>query len=343
MTLPEKLSVRVEPLSDARWTRIERDLFAKLQEPSASAPVGHARRPSIVWIAAAAAVLVVLGAIARPWGTYRSDLRLRLATTDGASQFTMGESSLAVAAHSLLMVGGDDDRGVDVVLEHGSVTCEVAPRRGRPPFRVDAGEVRIRVIGTRFTVTHSEAETSVDVDHGTVEVSEAGRMAVLHDGDHWPPRPAPPPPAVRDPVPAAAGSVPLPSPAPAQSASALLHPPRKHLRGVTPSHVDPEPDETSSAEVIEKPPAPAAEPAPQQIFEDAARLERTNPEQAAAAYRQIAGGGGEWAPNALFALARLQMDRGNRTEGTRLLNAYLAAYPHGMNADDARELLRRRR
>ncbi|HXX65715.1 MAG TPA: FecR domain-containing protein [Polyangiaceae bacterium] len=355
MTLPQKMNVRVEPLSDARWTRIERDLFAKLQEtlpePRESPPVIAARRVQVGWLAAAAAVLIALGAIVRPWGAYRSDLRMRLATADGESQFTVGESALAVAAHSLLMVGGDDERGVDVVLERGAVTCEVAPRRGRPPFRIDAGEVRIRVVGTRFTVTHSQSETSVDVDHGTVEVSAAGTVAVLHDGDHWPPRPAPLPPVVRDArPPAALASVPSSTAPPPSASTAPSHPSRKRVRGVAPSHAEPDADEVPPPEVnapppevSPAPPATAPEPAAQQVFEDAARLERTNPDQAAAAYRRIAGGGGEWAPNALFALGRLQMDRGNRTEAARLLNEYLAAYPHGMNADDARELLRRLR
>lgn len=347
MIVPERIGVRVEPLSDVRWARIERDLFAKLQEPARVATVAPPRRQwSIAWAGAlAAAVAVVLGIIVPPWGAYRPDLRMRLATTDGASQFTVGESSLSVAAHSLLMVGGDDERGIDVVLDRGAVTCEVAPRRGRPPFRLDAGEVRIRVIGTRFTVTHSDAETSVDVDHGTVEVSAGGTVAMLHDGDHWPPRPAPPR-LGRDTGTASASSPPISTWTPTPPASsAPSRPPRKHPRGVTRPHAEPEPEETPPAvETSAPPPTPAPAPPPsQEIFEDAARLERTNPDEAAAAYRQLAGGGSAWAPNALFALARLEIDRGNRTEGVRLLNDYLTAYPRGMNALDARELLRRLR
>lgn len=346
MMLPEKIGVRVEPLSEARWSRIERDVFAKLQEPGKIQPLPAARRPSVAWAAALAAALAILCVVVRPWGSSRPDLRMRLATTDGTSQFTVGESSLAVAAHSLLMVGGDDERGIDVVLDRGAVTCEVAPRRGRPPFRLDAGEVRVRVVGTRFTVTHNEAETSVDVDHGTVEVSAGGKLSVLHDGDHWPPRPRPPAlDRATGPGPAALLAAAPPTPAPPPPTA----PPRvpRKLRGVKPSHAEPEEGEAPAPEVSANLPAPAPsateEHATQQIFEGAARLERTNPEQAALAYRQVASGGSVWAPNALFALARLQIDRGNRAEGIRLLKTYLAEYPHGMNADDARELLRRSR
>ena len=42
-----------------------------------------------------------------------------------------------------------------------------------------------------------------------------------------------------------------------------------------------------------------------------------------------------------FALGRLEADRGRQGEATRWLEQYLARYPRGINADDARALLRR--
>lgn len=347
--LPGKIGVRVEALSDARWTRIERDLFTKLQQPHVVSPVAPARRPSVAWAAAlAAGIALLFGAVARPWGPYRSELRMRLATTDATSQFTVGESSLSVAAHSLLMVDGDDERGIDVVLDRGSVTCEVAPRRGRPPFLLDAGEVRVRVVGTRFTVTHHEAETAVDVDHGTVEVFAGGVRAVLHDGDHWPARPVATAPPVRDSGPPRAASLPPGGELPAPTPPAPSRSPHKHAavasgHADTSGHADSEPDETPAPEASDGPPPAPAGPPSQEVFEDAARLERTSPAEAAAAYRRLAAGDGAWAPTALFALARLQIDRGDRAEGVRLLRTYLAKYPGGINAEDARELLRRAR
>jgi hypothetical protein len=342
------MRVQVESLSDARWARIERDLFAKLDESGKAPATTDARRPSIAWAPALAAALVLLCAIARPWGAVRSDLRMRLATTDGASQFTVGESSLAVAAHSLLMVGGDDEHGIDVVLDRGAVTCEVAPRRGRPPFLLNAGEARLRVVGTRFTVAHIGSDTTVDVDHGTVEVSASGAVAVLHDGDHWPPRPPPMAAAA-----AAAGGVGsrlapvdvLPTPQPDPTPTPARTPPTRK-RGLASTQGEAVPVETPPADApatsapatSSAPPVP---PTPQETFESAATLERAKPDQAATAYRDLAAGNTEWAANALFALARLQVDRGDRAEGIHLLKSYLARYPRGMNADDARELLRR--
>jgi hypothetical protein len=261
----------------------------------------------------------------------------------------VGECSFAVAAHSLLMVGGDDEHGIDVVLDRGAVTCEVAPRQGRPPFVLNAGEVRVRVVGTRFTVAHTGSDTTVDVDHGTVEVSASGAVAVLHDGDHWPPRPPPPPMASA----AAAGGVGsplahvdvLPAPPPAATPAPTPTPPaRERGHGPASTRAEAVPDETPAADAPANSSAPPAPPpAPQETFEAAATLERTKPDQAAKAYRDLAAGNTEWAANALFALARLEVDRGNRAEGIRLLKNYLARYPRGMNTDDARELLRRAR
>jgi hypothetical protein len=43
----------------------------------------------------------------------------------------------------------------------------------------------------------------------------------------------------------------------------------------------------------------------------------------------------------MFALGRLEAERGQKQEATELLRDYLARYPHGINADDARTLLQR--
>ena len=88
------------------------------------------------------------------------------------------------------------------------------------------------------------------------------------------------------------------------------------------------------------PPAPAA-PSPQEAYESAARIEKTRPDDAAALYRGVIAGGTAWSSSALFALARLEADRGHRDSAQRLLSDYLTRYPRGLNADDARALLQR--
>ena len=312
-------------------------------------------------LAAAAAIVLFL----RPAAIMRSD-RLRVATTDGTSEVTVGESALTVAPRSLVLVSGDDDRGIDVVLDRGTVTCEVAPRKGRPPFVVEAGGVRVRVIGTKFTVARDDQATSVAVEHGVVEVTASGTVIVIHDGERWP-------------RPAAAESIDAPASAPAtvpvdpgaSPSTATARPipgavPVSRSRGAPVQGSSPSTDHPSSAQDVRPAPAaapPAASPsapatpaaappatdAPraafstQEAFESAARIERTRPDDAATIYRQVAATSSAWAPSALFALARLEVDRGHRADAVRLLDDYLARYPRGINAADARALVQRMR
>ena len=171
----EHVEVDVEPLGDPRWTRIERGMFAKLERPPPPVWPGSGRPASLD--RGGLRARRGCGGDCRRWAAGRRPLArclrdpVRLVTTSSPSRFTIGESSLWIEPSSLVLVSGDDEHGVDVVLDRGTVTCEVAPRRGRPPFVVDAGEVRVRVVGTRFTVTRGATETSVGVDHGVVEVA----------------------------------------------------------------------------------------------------------------------------------------------------------------------------
>jgi TolA-binding protein len=59
---------------------------------------------------------------------------------------------------------------------------------------------------------------------------------------------------------------------------------------------------------------------------------------ALATYRELAAGSGPWAMNALFAEGRFEVERGHRAEAKRLLDEYLARFPSGPNAQDARVL-----
>jgi FecR-like protein len=341
------LPVEVEPFSDARWARVERELFAKLDESQApDARVGRAlpgRVRLFAWAGGIAAVAAGVFLAVHPGRAVRSEDRLSLATTDSTSQFTVGESSLTVAPRSLVMVRGDDERGIDVVLDRGTVTCEVAPRHGRPPFQLDAGEVRVRVVGTKFTVTREDGSTSVDVEQGAVEVSAWGVVTLLHDGGHWPSRSIVSPPSVPEVAQQStpSGSSDLVAASPTRSPMRG----RRHLERPAAAAAAGAAESTTTTEsTVTEPTTPTAtSPWAQQAFEAAAGIERTNPDKAAAAYRQLVASGTDWAPNALFALGRLEADRGHRAEATRLLNAYLARYPHGINADDARGLLARMR
>jgi hypothetical protein len=352
-----RLPVEVDPWSDGRWSRVERDMFEKLDAPGAGAEARERglRRRLLVGGTLAVAAAVALVFLLRPSGILRSSDRLRIATTDGASEVTVGESSLVVAPRSLVLVSGDDDHGIDVVLDRGAVTCEVAPRRGRPPFVVDAGDVRVRVVGTRFTVTRDALATSVAVDHGVVEVIEGGTVTALHDGDRWPAPgrslsdPGAPAPEPIDPdapaAPIRRGAASL-STSDARLATSVDPPPPVRLHQAPlagsaplPAHSGAQNVASSHDEATTAPESPS--PSPQEAYEAAARVEKVRPDDAAGIYRRLAAGSTAWAPSALFALARLDADRGERQEAARLLRDYLSRYPRGINADDARALLQR--
>src|SRR5581483_8553195 len=104
-----------------------------------------------------------------------------------------------------------------------------------------------------------------------------------------------------------------------------------------PIAVTPPPVETPAP-----PPAAARPPvSTQRRFEAAAGGEVRDPEGALRVYREIAAGGDAWAANALFAEARLELERGRREVSRTLLDAYLQRFPTGANVVDARALLTR--
>ncbi len=308
----------IEPLSADRWERIEEELFDKLDAPAQKAPRASVRpRVRAAWplvlagaAAAAAAALVWHATVPAP----ATDLGpSRFATHGDTSHVDLNGASLDVSPESVVVVSGDDERGMLLVLDRGSVTCDVAPRHGRAPFVVQAGEVRVRVVGTHFTVRREGDSASVEVERGTVEVSAHGEIALVTQGESWPsahavaPRaPAPDPSGPAEPAPAAASAD-----GPTASASARPSPARAK-------------PQTS-----------------QELYESAMEMEVRRPDQAMAIYRDLARGEGPWAANGLYAAGRLEADRGHRAEARALLNDYLLRFPRGTNAEDARQLLKR--
>jgi hypothetical protein len=351
-----RLQVEVEPLAEARVAKLRSQVLAAAETEARGRvtlatipPPKRSRVGMVVAFAAAAAIagLATRAVLERPLST-----EARLVTTESASQFTIGESSLDVAPRSTVLVHGDDAHGVDVVLDRGAVTCEVAPRRGRPSFVVDAGEVRVRVVGTRFAVERDGSGARVHVDHGAVEVTSRGAVTMLHDGESWPSLPASPPvtapvtaPVSSAPVVGSIAALPPAAAGPAISSFPVVRKRGRHASVAQSAQPEPAAAPEPVTPSVAIPPAPVAPPpvvpSPREQFESAARLEASQPARAADLYRGIADGGGAWAPNALFALARLESDRGRPADAKRLLQSYLTRYPRGQNAEDARGLLDR--
>jgi hypothetical protein len=314
----------VEPLSERQWSRIERDLFARIEQGAAEpAAPGTQREELNRWrtprlaaaLVLAGAVAAIGGGLAVRWvGTTSAPRDVvaspsRITTEASGSHVNVGEATLDVGPQSAVSVRGDDVQGVTVVLERGRVECEVPPRHGRPPFAVQAGDVTVRVIGTHFGVTRGVSTTAVDVQRGVVHVSDGTEQVDVHAGETWPAlAPRPPLAALPDPAPA--------SPPPRGTAASV---PTVTAAG-----------SASSAGARDR-------------YAAASRLEATRPNEAIAIYQELAAKGGPWGMNALFAEGRLEADRGNTDDARRLLGDYLARYPSGPNADDARQLVQRLR
>jgi hypothetical protein len=371
--------IEVEPLAEGRWSKIARSLFERLAKDVgrenrvrelAQAAQGRgtrgawAARPSV---GVAAALLVVASLATAGWAFRKTaapstDAPMspsHIVTGSTASLFVVGSNAIAVAPASAIVVSGDDEHGVLAVVERGRVTFNVAPRRGRPPFVVQAGDVGVRVVGTQFTVARTGDGARVEVQHGVVEVNSAGMTAHVRDGETWPAG------AANDDAQAVAGSdaaVPTAPVAPSGLAASSAPPAAAALPASSRRDavaVDTRPRSAAPA-VAPAPHAPAltragvdaddggsVAPAPsvadvlsaQARFERAERFERSDPERALTLYRDVAADSGPWAMNALFASARLQADRGATTEAKALLGEYIRRYPQGPNAADARRML----
>ncbi|HEY8077962.1 MAG TPA: FecR domain-containing protein [Labilithrix sp.] len=306
--MKRKIEVEVEPLSEARWAKVDEAVFEALD---AEAPAPRARPRRHTWwiagagIAAAAAAVVVWGVSRNPKDGFVHDPS-HIETAAVGSRLALGFATLEVAPQSAVTTSGDDAHGLLVVLEHGAVDCEVAPRSGRPPFVVAAGDVRVRVVGTHFIVRRAEENVRVEVMHGRVEVARAGELVVLHDGESWP----------------SAKSTAVETPAPSVTATAI-----------------PSATTTATATAMATATATPARMSDQATYEQAAKSERSDPDSAMAAYKRLAAGGGPWAATSLFAAGRLASERGRRDDARALLEQYVARYPNGSNAEDARRLL----
>ena len=333
----------VEPLDDLAWTRVERGVFARLDagEP-APAPIVVSRRPSALLGGVAIAIAaIVIGAIFISRGTTPAPIvaiphdapvddhaPLRFEAGPAPSEVTVGPMFALLDAQATLLVTRDPQAPV-AILDQGAAWFTIASRAGRPPFVVVAGDVTVRVMGTRFRVARFATGTEVAVEHGTVEVASRGSTRLLGAGQRWssvepdrvaPPVDAAPPVESAPPVDADKQLEPV---APVKLASPV--------KPVTPGKpVSPvKPDQPATTDERAR-------------FEELAALEVSRPDAAITGYLVLARGTSTWAQLALFAAARLAADRGD-ARAVSLLQTYLRRFPSGPNADDARELLRQQK
>jgi hypothetical protein len=79
----------------------------------------------------------------------------------------------------------------------------------------------------------------------------------------------------------------------------------------------------------------------ERLFERAASLESADAPLALALYLSLASDSDDWAANALYAAARLEIDRGLHDAGAQHLTEYLVRFPRGENVLDVRGLRQR--
>jgi hypothetical protein len=309
MTLSDPTRIPVPPLGEIGRHRIRQAVFARLdaEVPAAAPPAERPARWPLVAGGVAMAAALVLFAVTRGEAPEKSPAPAisRVVTNESGSRVSIDGAILDVAAASSLLVS-QSGGAVTILLEAGAVECQVAPRQA--PFAVLAAEVRVEVIGTRFTVRRAGEEVRVTVAEGTVRVTHGADTSLVSAGAVWP-EPAPPPAE------------------PAVDESAYDMDPMRLDR------------KAARAPAPEAPPPPQA-PSARERYEAALALEATQVEQAIALYRALGAEGGAWGANALFAEARLELERGRRARARRLLDRYLERHPGGPNASLARALLR---
>ncbi|MGE5184565.1 MAG: FecR domain-containing protein [Acidobacteriota bacterium] len=192
------------PTSDARRERVERKVFDQLAavralDRSDAVLLPEQPRPSRArWmfagaaVAVAAAVAVVLfatrGSGSAPVDAEAQATPSRVVTPPGGtSRFTVGDEAVVDAGNDTSVEVQRAGGGITLVLARGSVDCDVAPRAGRAPFRVVAGELSVEVVGTRFTVTRTPS-LRVDVARGKVKVTAPGGTWLVPAGESWTPQ-----------------------------------------------------------------------------------------------------------------------------------------------------------
>ena len=315
----------IEDLSEISWHRIERDLFARLDNAGVETARPSRRRVgrwvaggALVAAAAAALVLVLTGG---DQNTERAVVVSRLVTEGAPSSITVKDAAITAAPHTALLVT-EGKSGIQVILERGAVDCSIPPQKARAPFVVIAGEVQVSVTGTRFSVARFGDTAEVEVTRGEVTILAGGRRYRVSAGQRWPARTTGVEP---DPEPELELSEDLSGPAPRARA-------RKNSAK----------ESTKRSDHKEDVPSADVEPTAKERFTAAARLERSDPEAALAIYRQLARErAGIWSANALYAQAELELRRGNRDVAARLLRTYIRRYPKGPNAAIAKSELER--
>jgi transmembrane sensor len=215
-----------DPIGDAQLDAIWRRVEVKRRPRTL-------RRALVPTLVAVAAVMIVIGE-RMPWAhrgvqpanqAADAHVALRWSNGDALSASSAVEvapgaakrvlalsdgTRVELASGSRLVPSSSTPEAVELALERGEARFEVAPQ-GTRRFEVQAGALRVRVVGTAFTVTRDRVAdvARVAVEHGRVRVYTPAGEASLGAGDamRWPaeaaaaPAAPPAPPVVNTPQP----------------------------------------------------------------------------------------------------------------------------------------------
>jgi hypothetical protein len=339
----------IEPLSEAAWARVERGIWSELETEHPAAPARARRWWLVAAPLAAAAAVATLVLILRP-GPTPDKTPTRVVAQESAVSVQFADSHIELEPWSAVVMN-DEAAHPMTLLERGAAWFTVAPRNARPAFIVRAGDVVVRVVGTKFQVARSDERIAVEVEHGQVDVNYRGSIVPVGAGQRWSSDApnkvlavAATPPSVDPAVvvaPPASPTPPATTPPPASPTPPTTAPPRPHRPrpGSGSAGVHSEPTPPPSAPITE---IDGDRDRDRDEYDRLAALEPRSPEAALTGYLTLAKGNSRWADPALFAAARLAADRHDRRAET-LLGIYLQRFPSGANAADARQLLARLR
>jgi len=103
--------------------------------------------------------------------------------SDGRALIRLKSDLVGLEKDSAVVVETISNARVSLRLEKGSVACAVHKRSGGAQFIVEAGVLRVTVVGTRFSVARGADETTVAVDEGIVKVSLNKKEQLLSAGE----------------------------------------------------------------------------------------------------------------------------------------------------------------
>lgn len=284
--------------------------------------------------------------------TLEAGNELAAGRTTTVGHFSDG-SEVVLATASAVRLVNDSKNEVRVELERGEATFEVSKRPSRK-FIVAAGDVEVKVVGTRFTVNHSAAGVDVSVERGIVEVTLSGKTVRLTAGQKWSEAEVeeddteaaadlPAVPTIPDAV--ATGVPTIPAPAPEKLTRVHRHHASKKTAPKTiaapsePAVAPQTPVLPAAGGAIAEKPAPAPGPTAAELFNDALSARREGrASDAALAYERLLRDfpHDSHSATAAFELGRVRMDQLNDLRGSALaLEQALKLAPDGTFVEEA--------